>query len=576
MKIYKIELMRIRTITFILSLLICNLSLAQNADRILIDGNFEDWTVNSDLVQTYLDPIGDASVVDIEKLELANDAEYLFLHLVLSAEIDLVDNFSPATRFDLFIDSDNDSNTGLSVNGIGAEYMIDFYDRRVLSYESNGSYTQLSFYDIGYAHLPTVTSDEFEFLIKRNQNGSASIGVDIKVYLRETIHDDNTGVISYKMKDDMPAFEEISMEKPNLNHFRLFTFNTLQDGLLDDDQRYQILRLIQAADPDIVHLNEVYNTNASYVKNQMETILGGTWYAHKYNGENIVASRFPLLSTYEIYYGRLGAALIDLPDSDFDKDLLAVVGHLSCCGNDDNRQDQVDAFIEFLADAKDPGGILELEEGTPMLFSGDMNFVGNDDQVNTVIDGNIANNNLYGPDTKPDWGNGDFADFRPNHIATPKASTWNSRYPDPGDYPTGRLDFVFYGPSALQPRNGFVLDTRDLSDELLAENGLLQSDSYFASDHLPLVTDFSLVDATQVTNNLFESVSIYPNPASEAIYIQGDTDWKSYAIKDLLGRVVGSGPVTSNSIECSGLSPGVYMVELYTKDKKGKSKLIIE
>ena len=162
--------MRIRTITFILSLFVCNLSLAQNADRILIDGNFEDWTLNSDLVQTFLDPIGDASVVDIEKLELANDEEYLFLHLILSAEIDLVDNFSPATRFDLFIDSDNNSNTGLSINGIGAEYMIDFYDRRVLSYESNGSYTQLSFYDIGYAHLPTVTSDEFEFLIKNLYN----------------------------------------------------------------------------------------------------------------------------------------------------------------------------------------------------------------------------------------------------------------------------------------------------------------------------------------------------------------------------------------------------------------------
>ena len=89
--------MRIKTIIVVLSLFMTKLSLAQNADRILVDGNFSDWSENSDLVQTYDDVIGDASTVDIEKLELANDDDYLFMHLVLSAEIDLVDDFTPVS-----------------------------------------------------------------------------------------------------------------------------------------------------------------------------------------------------------------------------------------------------------------------------------------------------------------------------------------------------------------------------------------------------------------------------------------------------------------------------------------------
>jgi endonuclease/exonuclease/phosphatase family metal-dependent hydrolase len=568
--------MRISTIIFILIAFVASLSLAQNADRILIDGNFEDWSNNSDLVQTYEDEIGDASVVDIEYLELANDDDYLFMHLKLSAEIDLVDDFNPSSRLDLFIDSDNNSNTGYSINGIGAEYLLDFYDRRVISYDEFGFSTTLSFYDIGYAHLPTVTSDEFEFLIERFYNNTQVIGEEIKLYLRETVYDDETDVMSYTLNIQMPDFEKVSMAKPSVEHFRLFTFNTLQDGLLDNNQRDQILRLINAADPDIIHLNEVYDTNPGFVKNLLENFIGGTWYVHKYNGENMVASRFPFLSIYEIYYGRLGAALIDLPDSQYDKDLLAVNGHLSCCGNDDGRQEQVDALIQFLADAKQPGGLLELEEGTPMLFSGDMNFVGNDDQVNTVIDGNIDNNNLYGPDTKPDWGDGNFADYRPIQVASPKAITWNTRYPDPGDYPVGRLDYVFYGPSALQPRGGFVLDTRDLSDEELSEYGLLQSDAFFASDHLALVTDFSVIGATSTKNTITEEVRLYPNPAKGKVYVQGSNDWTTYSIKDVLGRTVKSGNLQSNEISLSGLKSGIYMVEFIGDESRGKSKLIIE
>lgn len=568
--------MRIITIITLFIAFVANLSLAQNEDRILIDGKFSDWSENSDLVQTFEDPTGDGGTVDILKVEFANDDEYLFMHLELSVEVDLVDDYSTLSKFNLYIDSDNNSSTGYSINGIGAEYQLDFYDRRVIRYNSNGSSTDLSFYDIGYAHLPTVTSEEFEFLIKITQFNNTIIGDKVKFYLNETIYDDDTDIMTYSLLDNMPEFEEISMEKPNQTHFRLFTFNTLQDGLLDSGQRGKILRLIKAADPDIIHLNEVYDTNEGYVENQLESTLGGTWYVHKYNGENIVASRFPLLSIYEVYYGRLGAALIDLPDSEFDKDLLAVVGHLSCCGNDSGRQDQVDAFIEFLADAKQPGGLLELEEGTPILFSGDMNFVGKDNQLNTVIDGNISNNAVYGPDTKPDWGNGNFADFRPNQIASPKATTWNTRYPDPGDYPVGRLDFTFYGPSALEPINGYVLDSRDLSDDLLIANGLLSSDSFFASDHLPLVTDFRFTNANAVKEENVEEVKIYPNPTDGLVYIHGEKTWTTYSIKDLMGRTVLQGKLNGNTINASSLNTGLYLLELHNDQLKGKSKLLVK
>ena len=548
---------------------------AQNSGRIVVDGKFDDWSTNSQYVSRLDDASNDGGDVDIKYIEVSNDDDYLFMHFELSAEIDIVDDFETPSRMKLFIDADNNANTGLSVNGIGADYLFDFRNRDVIYYTSNTNYTYYSFYDMGYAHLPTVTSEEFELLMDRYYFNQPVFTNTIKLFLKEDIDDDETEVMTYTMINDMPDFQPIDMSKPNLDHFRLLTYNTLQDGLLENDQAIPIKRIIAAADPDIIHLNEVYDTPAFFVENEMEDILDGDWTAHKYNGENIVASRYPIITTYEIYYGRLGAALIDLPDDKFDKDLLAVVGHLSCCGKDDQRQDQVDALIEFLADAKTPGGILTLEEGTPMLFSGDMNFVGYDEQINTVIDGNIMNNNVYGPDTKPDWDNGNFSDFRPLQMSAPTATTWNTKFPDPGDYPSGRLDFVFYGSSALQPRKGFVINTRDLSDEDLSAYGLLQSDSYFASDHLPLVTDFSGLS----TNSVKEAVeaaalNVYPNPVGDVLFFESEEQWTYFKIFNMEGKLIREASLTTREINLSGLESGSYILELSNNKFEVKKNFI--
>ncbi len=548
---------------------------AQNGNRILIDGSFQDWTDNSDLVSTYVDATGDGGLVDILQVQVANDADYLYLHFEVSAEIDLSDNSTIEAEMQLFLDSDNDPSTGLSINGIGAEYLLDFRDRRVIKYNSNSDYDIISFYDIGYAHLPTVTSEEFEIMLDRIFANQVVVGNTVSFYLKEDIGGDETEVITYTLGNDMDAFVPISMERPDMDHFRLMTYNTLQDGLLDNNQINPLVRKIVAMNPDILHLNEVYDTPSNYVKNLLEDELGGTWYVHKYNGENMVASRYPFLEIHEVYYGRLGAALIDLPDNETDKDLLAVVGHLSCCSQDFNRQEQVDALIEFLADAKSPGGSIELEEGTPILFSGDMNLVGNDDQYNTIIDGNIFNNFVFGPDTKPDWNDQNFVDYRPLQVMKPNGITWNTSYPDPGDYPPGRLDFVFYGSSALQPRNGFVLDTRDLSDDQLSEYTLLQSDSYFASDHLPLITDFSVKTATRTEQIGIWRLEVYPNPAHAMAQVNSSLDWDTVEIFDLSGQLIQLERMMDNEFDVSEMTAGMYLLRFQRGNQIGHAKLIV-
>ena len=76
--------------------------------------------------------------------------------------------------------------------------------------------------------------------------------------------------------------------------------------------------------------------------------------------------------------------LIDLPDSLFTKDLLVINAHMSCCDNDNDRQEQADDFVNFILDAKSTGGIIDLANETPFVLCGDLNLVGFSQQLQTL------------------------------------------------------------------------------------------------------------------------------------------------------------------------------------------------
>ncbi|MEO1711737.1 MAG: proprotein convertase P-domain-containing protein, partial [Bacteroidota bacterium] len=83
-----------------------------------------------------------------------------------------------------------------------------------------------------------------------------------------------------------------------------------------------------------------------------------------------------------------------------------------------------------------------------------------------------------------------------------------------------------------------------------------------------LVYGITILDLTSVTDWTNTSFQLYPNPASEELYIQLDTfKGPAYRLQlvDLLGRIVLDEPLNSTStrIPVARLSPGMYMTLLY-------------
>ena len=66
-------------------------------------------------------------------------------------------------------------------------------------------------------------------------------------------------------------------------------------------------------------------------------------------------------------------------------------------------------------------------------------------------------------------------------------------------FPPGRLDFVLYSDAVIVKEHAFVLETESTPEDVLEPLGLMQDDTYSASDHLPVVMDFTVVSAPSRT-----------------------------------------------------------------------------
>ena len=270
-------------------------------------------------------------------------------------------------------------------------------------------------------------------------------------------------------------------------------YNTLGNGLKDNSRIDRFARIINAINPQIIGFNETGQTSEQDVYDVLAASLGGVWYILKHNPENITASRFPIVGTWDVH-DKIKATLIDL-DAELHNFpyMLFVVGHLSCCGNDNSRQEQADRFIEFVLDAKTPGGEITVPENTPIVFLGDMNLVGYSQQYYTIIEGDIQDTDSYGEGGFPDWDNSELEDVICRQTDKRMAYTWRH---DNSEYPPGRLDFIFYTNSVISTAKSFTLQTEIMSEERLENYNLLWNDTKEASDHFPVVADFNfLIDA---------------------------------------------------------------------------------
>ena len=459
-------------------------------NTIKIDGFFDDW--NTDM-NTYIDDSFDSEGIELLEFSVCHDNEFLYVKIKLDTEIDLTDEYLNPSKLMIQIDADNNSSTGYYTNNIGSEYGINFFDKFIFDDTNFPIVDTLSLYDLNVIPLPTYTSSEFEIAISR-ATFSDIIAISIKENIGNDKMPDGGDVFNYVFNEicseEIDQF--IDFEKTDSLYLRLLNYNVWANGLINNNRVDEHRRIFESVGADIITYQECGNTTYNDVLGFLNT--SPIYYPYIYpdlNSGNLTISKYPSLQSWQVS-NKIDAELIDLPDSLYATDILIINGHPPCCGNNQARQENFDAFIQFIIDAKTPGGVIDLPINTPISFSGDMNLVGYSEQYYTIVNGTISDTDTFGPGGFPDWDDTPLEDQRCYFSEKNLAYTWDKSNPSVGDFPPGRLDFVFFTNSVMSVDKSFIISTEHMSDSLLTENNLFWNDTKNASDHLPIVMDFVL------------------------------------------------------------------------------------
>ena len=532
------------TIPFLSSLLI-------SGHPICIDGLFNDW---NDVPTAYQDIDNDHTDADYSTLKITYDSDFLFIYINFHDNEFLMQNWND---FHLYIDADNDQSTGTFINGIGAELVWVFGSRSGYKYV-NGQETEVYQNDLTLRIAPTITSSEFEIAIAR---GSSSLTIDTsqeliqgKIVLSELeesegggdyIPNELGGVLFSIGEDFVMGPEPITLERLNESDLRVVSYNTLNEGILDNDRRDHFKRILQTIDPDIIALqehsdwNEIYDIIQSWFPQDQ-------WYASWTYRDLVILSRFEIIHDANIISSdRTMAALLDT-ENELGKNLLIFNSHLSCCDNDEDRQQQVDEFSSLWRDwIKEESGPFELEEGTPFIHLGDFNYVGFSQQVETIKNGDIINESDYGSDFLPDWDSTGIVDLFSRQTHKRMGYTWRK---DGSSFNPGKLDYIFYSDASIDTGKHYILNTLAMDQGTLDNYNLQFDDTQEASDHLPLVFDIVVssnvgVKDKDVLPTLIKIYPNYPNPFNPITTIQyyiSKDELVKINIYDIVGRNIKS------------------------------------
>ncbi len=542
------------------------------AQPLLVDGLFEDWNARPVLAA---DAAGDdgGSGVDFTALKITHDDRFLYIRFNTTAEVILQED----NTLRLYIDTDFDASTGQQLQGLGAELQWNFAGRSG-TLRIGGSTRSIDHADIGLYPAPTYSSTDFEIALRRDVTFGGqplytadSVRVALAVIEAGGDRIPDAGGAAYGTGGEgLPVPPETLIGESPREAVRLLTWNTLQDGLIDEQRQPAFARVLKAVRPDIMCFQECWDASAGqvllFVRSVIDPPPGRSWRTLKLDQGNVLITHLDIEDSWVLQNNYRETA--SLLATQAGKKMLLFNCHFRCCSADLERQQEADGVIRFIRDAKSPGGEITLDEGTPIVLTGDLNLVGDRRQIETLLTGDIADNTLYGPDEKPDWDGSDMALCVSRHPRSRIAHTWQNPR---SSYAPSILDYILYTGSSMSVTHDMVINTADMSAAQLQQYALESDDCATASDHLPRFADLAwddevAVDPVAVPEQLAID-ALWPQPARDRLHLRLGSAHRPVAITvtDLLGRTVLQHPTLSvkqTELDITVLRPGTYFLQV--------------
>lgn len=509
---------------------------------IVIDGDLDDWA-QVGRVRFSADPETRGAALDLRAIWLADDPEGVFLRLDFRGPAN-VQGLPGALS--LALDVDGDSSTGVDAQGLpGTDLLVDFTRRDPETGELRDGVTvrlpgepeaRLDPDDIGLMFEPRYAAPSIEVRIARGvelPGGTrtfAGAGFGARPVFRDAagVVQDEMGPIAYELGTEERALEAAGVEGagpraagPVGRHpaaaFRLVSWNVSRENLLE--RARPIARILAALDPDLVLLDEVPPAATEVDVRRVLPAMAATadepapgWRVQvgTSGGRQRAAIAVRAALRAEPSFARIPypdsvrALLAEPPTDDLAEvresaagggvpaaggwveiaggRLLVATLDLVCCGNSAAAMEDRIRRIEATAVHAAARSALRAARarGTAVagvLVGGDLNLVGSRAPLDVLTDGLDLDGSALEPLYAP-------------QLDGRSVATWSGRG---GPFPPGRLDYVLYSGSTVRPLHAFAFETDDLSPEGLARHGLRADDSALASDHLPVVGDFTWI-----------------------------------------------------------------------------------
>ncbi len=422
------------------------------ASEPVVDGDFSEWEHGHIAA---VDAAGDAEgAFDITRVWIMSNGSIVHVRFDVGRTLNLQSG----------LDAEGTLRFSFLCERTGGQVVVDTRNREVSLTDPDGNTKRTNWHETGYWSAPTYASTEFEFRIDLS-----SIGAELADEIRLSIDGSDAldEPIVFHLEDEItsPRTAGFTLPEPAGNQLRVVSLNTLRNGMVDAERAPTLIRLLKSQNPDIILLQEEYNTSAQDIETAIETALGGDWNTVK-TRDNVIVSPLPLtkLTSFSEAYA---AAIIE-PEGQSPRLVLSV--HPKCCGHigsdeDRRRIEETRAMIRTIELARQRYG-----QDIPVLVAGDWNLVGS----RTPLD------LLTNPTTAA------LRHIEARNPATGDTYTWISPR---SDFGPGLLDLVTMSAPEAERSSAAVLDTQTLSPAILQSLGLQKSDSG-ASDHLMLVFNF--------------------------------------------------------------------------------------